>query len=71
MPFFSKNDVIFLKECAPDNALVPESQEQTLVMGTLFCYEFDEWKFFKCNEPPEERYLEGKGYFCFDIDHVL
>ena len=39
-------------------------------MGSLFCYEVDEWRFFKCNESPKERYLEGKGYLYFDTDHV-
>ena len=39
-------------------------------MGTLFCYEVDDWRFFKCNGSPKERCSVGKGYIYFDTDHV-
>ena len=63
----NKQNVLFLKKCAPDNALMPISLEQTLVMGTLFCYEVDERRFFKCNGSPKKGVQQAKDIFILTL----
>ena len=39
-------------------------------MGTIPRYEVEKWWFLKCSGTPKEGYLEGRGYFYFDIYHA-
>lgn len=45
--------------------------EMTLFMRTLFCYDVDNGRFYKCSGFPKDGYLEDREYLYFDIYHAF